>query len=62
MGTFTKSVAHVWFCDPRERIVEVYRFGDPSYTLVGVYGGEEALTAEPFDAVTIPTSILWGRK
>lgn len=57
-----ERIPHVWLCDPRERIVEVYRFGGPSYTLVGAYGGDEALTAEPFEAVTIPTSILWGQK
>jgi Uma2 family endonuclease len=57
-----ERVSHVWLADPRERIVEVYRFADPSYTLVGVYGAEEGLCAEPFDAITIAPEILWGLK
>lgn len=56
-----ERIPHVWLADPRERVVEVYRFADPSYTLVGAFGGDEALTAEPFDAITIPPSILWGQ-
>jgi Uma2 family endonuclease len=57
-----ERVPHVWLADPRERTVEVYRFADPSFTLVGTYGGDEGLAAEPFEAVTIPPSILWGDK
>lgn len=56
-----EQIPHVWLVDPRERLVEVYRFAAPTYTLVGTYGGDEALTAEPFDAITIPPEILWGR-
>ena len=57
-----ERVPHVWLADPRERIVEVYRYAAPSYTLVGAFGGDEALTAEPFDAITITPAILWGEK
>ncbi len=57
-----ERIQYVWLSDPRERIVEVYRFGDAAYTLVGAFGGDDALTAEPVEAVTIPTSIMWGQK
>ena len=57
-----ERVPHVWLVDPRERTVEVFRFGDPRYTLIGTFGGDDALGAEPFDATPIPPAFLWGAK
>ena len=57
-----ERVPHVWLVDPRERTVEVFRFGDPRYTLIGTFGGDDALVAEPFDATPIPPAFLWGAK
>ncbi len=55
-----ESVGHVWLVDPQERTVEVFRHVGVSYMLVGTFGGEDALRAEPFDAVEIPPAFLWG--
>jgi len=49
----------VWLVDPRVKTVEVFRFADPSYILVGTFGSEELLVAEPFQAVGIPHAFLW---
>lgn len=51
---------HVWLVDPRERIVEVYRFADSAYTLVGTFSGDDGLIAEPFETVTTPSAISWA--
>lgn len=55
-----ERVGHVWLVDPRERTVEVFRHGGSGYVLVGTYGGDEGLTAEPFEAASIPPAFLWG--
>ena len=55
-----ERVGQVWLVDPRERTVEVFRHGGNSYVLVGTYGGDEGLTAEPFEAACIPPAFLWG--
>lgn len=57
-----ESVAHVWLVDPRERTVEVFRQGGAGYTLVGTFGGEDAVTAEPFAEAAIPPAFLWGKQ
>jgi Uma2 family endonuclease len=57
-----ESVGHVWLVDPREKTVEVYRCSGASYTLVGTFGGDDALVAEPFDALPIPPAFLWAAK
>jgi Uma2 family endonuclease len=56
-----EKVGHVWLVEPREKTVEVFRFGGDGYRLVGTFGGDDAVRAEPFDAVAIPPAFLWGR-
>jgi hypothetical protein len=31
------------------------------FALVGTFGGDEPLAAEPFDAAPIPPAFLWGK-
>jgi Uma2 family endonuclease len=57
-----EKVSHVWLVEPTERMVEVFRYSGASYTLVGVYGGDAAVRAEPFDATEIPPAFLWGKE
>jgi Uma2 family endonuclease len=57
-----ERVAHVWLVDPRERTVEVFRHAGEQYALVGTFGGDDAVAADPFDAVPIPPAYLWGKK
>lgn len=56
-----ERVGHVWLVDPRERTVEVYRHHGSGYALVGTYGGDDAVRAEPFDEAEIPPAFLWGK-
>jgi Uma2 family endonuclease len=57
-----EKVGHVWLVDPRERTVEVFRHDGRGYALVGTYGGDDAVRAEPFDAAEIPPAFLWGKE
>lgn len=57
-----ERVAHVWLVDPREKTVEVFRLGEAKYTLVGTFGGDDLLVAEPFEAVGVPSAFVWPEK
>jgi Uma2 family endonuclease len=56
-----EKVGHVWLVDPAERTVEVFRHEGSSYVLVGTFGGDASVRAEPFDAIEISPAYLWGR-
>ena len=55
-----EKIPYVWLVEPIERMVEVFRHEGAAYSLVGTYGGDDAVRAEPFDAVEIPPAFLWG--
>ena len=55
-----EAVGHVGLVAPRERTVEVFRHQGAGYALVGTFGGDDGLNAEPFEAATIPPAFLWG--
>lgn len=57
-----EKVGHVWLVEPRERTIEVFRHDGRSYTLVGTFGGDDAVRAEPFEAAEIPPAFLWGKE
>lgn len=57
-----ERVGHVWLVDPREKTIEVLRLAGEGYSLVGTFGGDEGVRAEPFDATEIPPAFLWGKK
>lgn len=57
-----EKVGHVWLADPEERSIEVFRYAETGFMLVGTYGGEEAVRAEPFDALAIAPDFVWGRR
>lgn len=56
-----EKIGHVWLVDPRERTVEVFRYEAPSFVLVGTFGGDDAVRAEPFADAEIPPAYLWGK-
>ena len=57
-----EKVGHVWLADPLERSIEVFRYAGSGFMLVGTYGGDDAIRAEPFDAVEIAPDFVWGRR
>lgn len=59
------GVAHVWLVDPIARTLEVLRLeGEAStmarWVIAGTFGGDDVVRAEPFDAIDVKLSRLWG--
>ncbi|MBN1208354.1 MAG: Uma2 family endonuclease [Myxococcaceae bacterium] len=55
------GVRHVWLVDPDLRTLEVYRFEDEAWSLLGVHEGARTVRAEPFEALALELSALWAR-
>jgi Uma2 family endonuclease len=55
-------VGHVWLIDPVIQTLEVYRLQGETWGLVRTYGADEKVRAEPFDAVELDLSMIWGPK
>jgi Uma2 family endonuclease len=56
-----ERVSHVWFIEPVEQALEIFRLDGETYRLVLTAAGEEKVRAEPFDAIELDLSILWAR-
>lgn len=54
------GVAHAWLVDPYAQTVEVLRFADGHWVLLGTYGDQDSMRAEPFDAIAIELGPLWA--
>lgn len=55
------GVGHVWLVDPIARAVEVYRNTPDGWLIVTIHTGEEPLKAEPFDAMEMDLTRIWGK-
>ena len=47
------GVSHLWFVDPLQRTLD--------RRVVGTYGDDEKVRAEPFDAIELDLALLWAR-
>lgn len=56
-----ESVGHVWLLNPLVQTLEVYRLESGGWRLVETYEGEEAIRAEPFEAMELALGSLWAR-
>jgi Uma2 family endonuclease len=54
------QVGHVWLLNPLARTLEVLRLQHGSWLIVGTYGDNEVVRAEPFDAAEVPLRLLWA--
>lgn len=54
-----EGVPHVWLLDPLAKTLEVLRLDGEGYRLAAAFGGDEAVRAEPFDAIELPLGLLW---
>jgi len=55
-----EGVAHVWLMDPVARTLEVLRLHERSWLIAAVHENAEKVRAEPFEAVEIDLSLIWG--
>jgi Uma2 family endonuclease len=53
------GVNHVWLVEPRERSIEVFRREGTQWILLGFFGEDMKIRAEPFDAVELDLSLVW---
>lgn len=51
----------MWLVDPVEKTVEVFRLAAEGFLLLGTFGGDEPVAAEPFAEVPIPPAFLWPK-
>jgi Uma2 family endonuclease len=62
MGSYAREgVKHLWFVDPRPRMLEVYRLEEGRWSRLGAYLGDALVRAEPFEALELNLSLLWER-
>jgi len=54
-----EGVRHLWLVDPTPRTLEVYRLEGTSWIVAGMYGGDDTLRVEPFEAVDVALVRWW---
>ncbi len=54
-----EGVRHAWLLDPAARTLEVLRLEAGRWVVMGVFGDEVPVKAEPFDAIDLSLSELW---
>jgi Uma2 family endonuclease len=55
-----EAVSHVWFVDPIAQTLEVLRLDAGRWTIVSTWAGVDVVRAEPFEALELDLSWLWG--
>jgi Uma2 family endonuclease len=55
-----EGVRHLWLVDPIAKLLEVYRLEQSHYVVLRVFGGEERVRAEPFEAFELDLGTLWN--
>lgn len=53
------GVGHLWYVDPTRRELEVCRLVEGKWRKLGVFGGDERVRPEPFEAVEIDLAEWW---
>jgi len=53
------AVQHAWVVDPLQHTLEVYRLEGDGWFQAAVFGGDDVVRAEPFDAIQLPLAKLW---
>jgi len=55
-----EGVGRAWLINPQTRTLEVFRRGEDGWVLLSTHGGDESVRAEPFEALALALSELWG--
>ena len=54
------GVQHAWVVDPIAKTLQVFRRQEKMWLVVTTFEGEDKIRAEPFDAIEIDLTNLWG--
>ena len=54
------GVRHYWIAEPEEKLLRIYRLESPGYTCILTATSGDVIRAEPFDAVELRASVLFG--
>ncbi len=54
------EVRHLWLLEPVLQTLEVYRLHTDGWFLAGAFGADAKVRAEPFDAMEIDLTLIWG--
>lgn len=54
------EVRHAWLIDPIVRTLEVFRLEAGRWSLIGTFGEDARVRAEPFDAIELELGVLWA--
>lgn len=61
MRTYARAgVGHLWLLNPEARTLEVLRLQGENWLVRAVYSGDETIREEPFEAVELDPTSLWG--
>ena len=55
-----EGVPWAWLIDRMARTLEVLRLENGRWTILATHAGEEAVRAEPFEAIELELAALWG--
>ncbi len=54
-----EGVAHLWLLDPIAHLLETYRLDGGHWVLAATHAGDDAIRAEPFDAIALTMRRWW---
>jgi Uma2 family endonuclease len=57
-----QGVRNIWLMDPEARTLEVFRWEGARYVLLVTHTGLARVRAEPFEALELELSFLWGER
>ena len=54
-----EGVGHIWLVDPQLRTLEVYRLEGGRWVVASTHGGDDVVSAEPFQAASLALPRWW---
>ncbi len=54
-----QKVGHLWYLDPAYRTLEIFGWSEPHWLTLGTFADFEAVSALPFEAISIDLGVLW---
>ena len=54
-----EGVSHLWLVEPQLETLEIYRLEAGRWVVVGTHASDDAVRAEPFDAIELRLRRWW---